>query len=57
MEQQATAEAVCSWTLNLQAPPDDLTTKAALLEREALFGLFFAKNYKKIEISNSGNSD
>lgn len=40
MEQQATAEAVCNWTLNLWDPPDGPTNKAALLEREALLRLF-----------------
>lgn len=53
MEQQATAEAVCSWTLNLRDPPDGLTNKAALLEREALFGLLiFPENYKKLKSLN-----
>lgn len=52
MGQQATAEAVCSWTLNLQDPPDGPTDKAALLEREALLGLFFfffPTNTKKLK--------
>lgn len=53
MEQQATAEAVCSWTLNLRHPPDGLTNKAALLEGEALFGLLiFPKNFKKLKSLN-----
>lgn len=53
MEQQATAEAVCSWTLKLRDPPDGLTNKAALLEREALFGLLiFPENYKKLKSLN-----
>lgn len=37
MGQQATAEAVRNWTLNLRDPADCLTNKAALLEREASF--------------------
>lgn len=52
MEQQATAEAVRSWTLNLRDPPDSLTNKAALLEREALFGLcIFLKITKTLNLS------
>lgn len=42
MGQQATAEAVRNWTLNLRDPADCLTNKAALLEREASFWIILS---------------
>lgn len=45
MGKQATA--VCNWTLNLRDPADDLTNKAALLEREGSFWLIITQKKKK----------
>lgn len=55
MGQQATAEAVRNWTLNLRDPADGLTNKATLLEREASFLLILTLK-KKTGTTKPGES-
>lgn len=56
MGQQATAEAVRNWTLNLSDPADCLTNKAALLEREASFWLIVTNKRGKPGSAKPGGS-
>lgn len=56
MGQQATAEAVRNWTLNLRDPADCLTNKAALLEREASFWLILLNKHDKPGTTKPGGS-